>query len=476
MDLIQFFGRFHVLVLHLPIGILLLAALLEIHCAFFNKERTKLFNLVWFWGAFSAISACILGYMLSTGGGYSEVAVFIHMAFGISVASIAVICTLFFTYKKTANKFLIIGLASLQLFLLFSTGHYGANMTHGETYLVEHAPNFVRTLAGFEPYQTPRPPITKIEDADIYLDLVKPIFKGNCVSCHNDAKAKGKLNLANIEDIIKGGKTASTWGDGKLNNSELYRRITLDEHHKEFMPAEGKTALSENQVKTLAWWIKSGLPVSGNITTSTLNTADKKIIAQQLGLVAADNTWPLPKHPSIPEEIIVDLQQQGFLVKTIAKDVNYLDVDYSSNLQAIPDQAIAALLEAKKYIAYLNLVNSQITTEQLSSIGQLENLLRLRLNKTPIDDAGLAALQTLTNLQYLNLYSTKITDASSSVLLNISQLKQLYVGQTALTQGAITEISAIKPDLKIFGLSNKIPDFQAATEKVLKNQAKKATL
>ncbi|MDU0353423.1 DUF2231 domain-containing protein [Paraglaciecola aquimarina] len=219
MDIIQFFGRFHVLVLHLPIGILMLAALLEIHCALFNKERSKLCNLIWFWGAIAAISACILGYMLSTGGGYSEDAVFIHMAFGISVASTAIICWLFFKFKKTTSKILTTLLSCLQLFLLFSTGHYGANMTHGETYLVEHAPNFVRTLVGFEPHQEPRPPITAIEDADIYLDLIRPIFKANCISCHNDAKAKGKLNLANIEGINKGGKTANTWGNSQLEKA-----------------------------------------------------------------------------------------------------------------------------------------------------------------------------------------------------------------------------------------------------------------
>ena len=318
MDIIQFFGRFHVLVLHLPIGILLLAALMEIHIAFFKRERSNTINLIWFWGAISAIFACILGYMLSLGGGYSDDAVFIHKAFGISVAVVAIICTLIFSLQKKLNKSLTTVLASLQLFLLFSTGHYGANMTHGETYLVEHAPNFVRKLAGFEPHQGPRPEITSLEQADVYLDIIEPIFKKNCVSCHNDAKAKGKLNLASIAGIQKGGKTASTLGEGNIENSELYHRITMDEHSKKFMPAEGKTPLTELQVKTIAWWINAGAPVTGHIPTASLSKKESKTLAQFLGLVAADNAWPLAKKDKVSDDIMVKLQANGFLVKTIA--------------------------------------------------------------------------------------------------------------------------------------------------------------
>lgn len=478
VDLIQFFGRFHVLVLHLPIGILLLAALLEVHVALFQKERAKLLNQVWFWGAVSAIFACILGYMLSLGGGYNDDAVFIHKSFGISVAVTSIICTVLFSYKKKVGKLLTSALVSLQLFLLFATGHYGANMTHGETYLVEHAPNFVRAIAGFEPHQGPRPPITEIQQADIYLDVIQPIFKANCVSCHNDAKAKGKLNLANIEGIKKGGKTANTLGNSELNDSELYKRITMDEHSKEFMPAEGKTPLTNIQVKTIAWWIKSGAPLTGSIQASSLSKEDKKTLAQNLGLLAADNAWPLANKNEVPGQVIGQLQQHGFLVKTIANKINYLDVDYSSNLNAITDEAISALVAAKDYVAYLNLINSQINHEQIAKVATMSNLLRLRLNKTPLNDKSVEALQTLPNLKYLNLFGTKISDSAVQSLTQFTNLKQVYVGQTKVTESAIAEIAAIKPELQVIALSNKLAEFQESTKKALaqntKDKAEKA--
>nr|WP_268820203.1 c-type cytochrome domain-containing protein [Paraglaciecola sp. G1-23] len=347
-------------------------------------------------------------------------------------------------------------------------------MTHGETYLVEHAPNFVRTIAGFEPHKAPRPAITQIDQADIYLDIVQPILKANCVSCHNDSKAKGQLNLANIEGIKKGGKIEHTLGDGKLSNSELYKRITLDEHDKKFMPAEGKTPLTDTQVKTIAWWIKAGAPMSGTLQASTLSKEDKKALSQTLGLAPADNAWPLAKRTEVPGEVIGQLQKQEFLVKTIASKINYLDVDYSSNLQAISDDAISALVSAKDYIAYLNLINSQITQEQIAEISQLPNLLRLRLNKTPVSDEGIRSLQTLPNLEYLNLFGTQISDSSLRTLTEFPSLKQVYVGQTGVTQTAISEIVAIKPDLQVFALSNKLAEFQESTKQALGKETKKA--
>lgn len=473
MDIIQFFGRFHVLVLHLPIGILLLAALMEIHVAFFKRERPNTINVVWFWGALSAVFSCMLGYMLSLGGGYNDDAVFMHKTFGISVAIIAIICTLVFSYQKKINKYFTTLLAGLQLLLLFSTGHYGTNMTHGETYLVEHAPNFVREIAGFEPHQGPRPEITSLEKADVYLDIIAPLFKKNCVSCHNDAKAKGKLNLASIIGIQQGGKTASTLGDGDIKNSELYRRITMDEHSKKFMPAEGKTPLTDLQVKTIAWWINASSPLTGNISTASLSKKESKILAQFLGLVAVDNAWPLAKKDKVSDHIIVNLQANGFLVKTIASDINYLDVDYSSNLTAINDEAITALVAAKEHIAYLNLINSQVSSSQLTKIAKLTNLLKLRLNNTPVNDEGISKLSGLPNLTYLNLFGTQITDASAEALSQFVKLKQLYIGNTKLSHTTVSTISTNTPTMKVLGLSNKLSTFQAASRKTVKQQKNK---
>ncbi|XPF94738.1 c-type cytochrome [Colwellia sp. RE-S-Sl-9] len=432
-----------------------MSALMEIFYAVKNKPRNSLLKWIWFWGAISAIGACTLGYMLSLGGGYSADAVFIHKSFGISVAVCSIICWVYFGAlipSKKTNKIVISALASLQLFLLFSTGHYGANMTHGETYLVEHAPNVVRVLAGFEPHKEPRPPITSIAQAETYADLIEPIFKQRCVSCHNDGKQKGKLNLASIKGIEKGGRSGKTFGNS-IEKSELYKRITIDSHDKKYMPAEGKTPLSDEQVQTIAWWINAGSPTSGMVTDHTLSSESKLAVMRTLGLTPKAGSWPLAKIEPLSVEIIRDLQSHGFVVKTIAKNVNYIDVDLSSSREGLTPEALASLLKAKSHIAYLNLVNSQVTDEQLNQLAQLTYLMKLRLEKNKVTSKGINALSPLVNLEYLNLYRTDVDDEALPLLETLPKLKAVYVGQTKITPTSASSFNDKAKQSIILGLS-----------------------
>lgn len=226
----------------------------------------------------------------------------------------------------------------------------------------------------------------------------------------------------------------------------------MDEHDKLFMPAEGKTPLTDVQVKTIAWWLSEGAPVAGNIQTGDLSDSDRKTLAQALGIMPTKGAWPLPARTEVPSHLITRLQQQGFLVKTIAQDVNYLSVDYSSNLTAISDAAIEALVQAKDYIAYLDLVNSQATEAQISKLSALSNLLKLRLYKVPVTNEGLRSLTGLNNLRHLNLYSTNIDDDSFKTIENFPSLTHLYLGQTGMSKKAIQDLSALNPNINIYGL------------------------
>lgn len=448
MDLITFFGRFHVLVLHLPIGILLMAAVIEMSCAAFNKPRTQTLKTIWLWGLISACGAALLGYMLSLSGGYSEEAVFTHKAWAFAAIFCAFICWVFFAKQKTqstknskALSAVIYSLCSIQLFLLFSTGHYGANMTHGSTYLFEYAPNPVRQLAGMEPHAKPRPKITQLEQADAYLDIVKPILSQNCTGCHNPEKSKGKLNLTTPELMFKGGQSGPAVVAGDLQQSELYQRITMDTHAKKFMPAGGKPPLTDNQVATLAWWIKNGAPVQTPLSAINLTKDARSVLSVNLGLELAKGDWPLPKIEMISNESAEQLSKQGFIIKQIAKDINYLDIDYSVSRQALTNEALNQLLSIKEHVVWLNLANSQVSDQQLKMLAQFPNLLKLRLEKNPISDQGIEHLTQLNQLTYLNLYRTNITDNSLSTLATLPNLTQLYTGETQVssnTNAALT--------------------------------------
>lgn len=439
MDLVQFFGRFHVLVLHLPIGILLMAAVLELYCVAFKKQRTPTLKTIWLWGAVSACGAALLGYLLSLGGGYSADAVFIHKAFAFAVIGCAFVCWGYFSWlpKKPYAPYLTSVLCVLQLFLLFSTGHYGANMTHGSTYLFDYAPDPVRQLAGLPAHPKPRDKITDLKQAHVYLDIVEPILQARCVACHNGEKSKGKLNLSQLDTLLKGGQSGPAVVAGDLQKSELYQRITLDSHAKKFMPAGGKPALNDTQIKTLAWWISAGLPTDKTLADLEISDDAKSVLATLLGLQAAKGAWPLPEIPVLSEALASELEAVGFVVKQIAGDVSYIDLDYSVARQAFSDQALQTLLKAKTHVAWLNLANSQVSDAQVAQLAQLKNLLKLRLEKNPITSQAIAALSSLDQLTYLNLYGTQVDDAVFESLKNMKSLQNVYLTSTGVSSQAL---------------------------------------
>ena len=90
MDFVYFLGRFHVLLLHLPIGILLLAVVLEVAS---RRERlhylAPALGAVWLFGAISAIGTAALGYLHASEGGFDSAAVNAHRIAGTSLAVLA---------------------------------------------------------------------------------------------------------------------------------------------------------------------------------------------------------------------------------------------------------------------------------------------------------------------------------------------------------------------------------------------------
>ncbi len=92
MELTAFLGRLHPLILHLPIGFLMLGFIMEWatrNSLFKTLEPAVIFAL--FWGMISAIFAALFGYWLSLEGGYDEVLLSQHQNLGILTAVLSVV-------------------------------------------------------------------------------------------------------------------------------------------------------------------------------------------------------------------------------------------------------------------------------------------------------------------------------------------------------------------------------------------------
>ncbi len=450
-DIIFFLGRFHPLVVHLPIGFLFLAVLLEIISIKpkFEKYRPVL-SFVWMVGVVSSMLAVGLGLFLSWSGGYDEETLGWHKWSGIFLMIISAVR--FFLGRKKIKSFLFLGepfkklTVALVAVLLLLTGHLGGSLTHGSDYLLEYAPNPIQKMIGGQSIKRrARPTVVSLDSADIFADAIFPILDSKCTSCHNKNKNKGKLLLTSFDDLMKGGEDGPVITPGSLVSSELYRRITLPPDHKEFMPSEGKKPLTEMQVSILAWWIENGAPRSGLISNLKPDKGMVKVLRKFYGLgkSAVEEITALPADTAQLNSIV----RQGFTVHRLSSNSNLLEVSLPK-VRSV-NVKMESLLGLKDQLVWLQLSNSGMSDKDLEAVGQLPNLIKLNLSKNNISDDGVRRLKHLSKLEYLNLNENDVSDSSVVLLMSLPHLKELYLWQTKVNASYLENLNPLKPNLKI---------------------------
>ena len=434
-ETLYFLGRFHVLLLHLPIGILLLAVVLEV-----ASRRSRFAHLapavdaVWLLGCLSAIATAVLGYLHALEGGFNAAAVDAHRAAGISLAVLATLTWLFRArlrgvYDRAWPAFSLAVMAALVI-----TGHLGGALTHGDAYLA-----------------MPRAKPKDVDSADLYADVVAPAFQQRCSSCHNDGKRKGSLSLAHYESVMKGGEHGPVIVAGNTKESDLIRRISLPSTDNDFMPHDGKTPLSAEQTAAIRWWVAKGAPRSAAIGALKPSPELRASLQTVLGFTspasaALELASGSAKSPSaravdvpMPDAGVADaLESSGFVVRAIAAGSPLVQVDYTAN-RAVTDADLATLAKIGRQTYTLNLRSAGISDAQLESIGHFENLVALRLELNPIGNAGLERLKPLRKLASLNLYGTNVSDSGLAALAALPALHEVFLWQTAVTPAALAE-------------------------------------
>ena len=178
--LAEFLGHFHPVIVHLPIGILLIASL------FYALASTKRYaalkpavSFSFLIGMISAVLACVTGWLLSTTDDYDSAALTQHQWVGIATAIIGAIC---YAFERRNAKYLSVVVVILVL-MVSVTGHLGGTLTHGEGYLT----------AAFDNYpEESIKPISNVQDALIYEDVIQPILSTKCSRTpENSADGRG---------------------------------------------------------------------------------------------------------------------------------------------------------------------------------------------------------------------------------------------------------------------------------------------
>lgn len=458
-----FIGRFHPLLVHLPIGFLLIAAFLEV-----GRRTGKIavsestISFILFWSALGATVACVAGYLLSLGGGYDAELLSDHMWQGIGVAGFAWIAWLVKSERlKRVNPFIskaYIPTFALATLLMLTAGHDGGSLTHGEEYLTQYTPEPFRSLAGMSPATeqiTEIKPLTDVNQALVYKDVVQPILQMRCVQCHNESKQKGDLRMDQLALLTKGGKGGPAFIAGKSAESDLIKRCLLPESDDDHMPPKGKPQLTSDQITLLSWWIDQGAPADKKVAELTVSEQVKPVLAA-LGTANATNAATKStvsaidnvKVPAANEQDLNALRKKGLIVNALSQDQNLLEVS-AVNAPDFGDKDMALLAPIAQQITWLKLGDTKITDAALKEMPKFKNLNKLHLEHTNVSDAGISQLKTLPLLAYINLVDTKVSDAGLKEAATFKALRSVYVWQSAVTDSAVNEVSKKHSNLMV---------------------------
>jgi uncharacterized membrane protein len=454
-DLVHFLGRFHRVLLHLPIGVFILILLQELGAIFFRKGETTIFPI--FFGAVSAILAVVAGFLLYHSGGYEDSALaerHLWGGLGFAVAAVLTFVVKAWTVALAANT------AFYRLLLFGSVGvmgfasHDGASLTHGPDYLTAYAPEPVRRVLGMEPRKKAEP--TKpIEDRLVYSEIVHPIFERHCVECHKEGKVKGRFRMDTYEFLVKGGKEGAGLEPGDAAGSNVVYRVELPIDDDERMPPDQKAGLSEQELLVVKWWIDKGADPEKSVGELE---PDEEVLAalQQLaptGAPVAATEEDVSDEPGADEglkEAVAELSKEFPGALTFESQGSpYLTFTAVSLRGNLDDDMFNKLAPVIPHIVSADLNATQISDRSLALLSAAENLKLIRLAETQITDEGIEALLKIPSLESVNLYGTKVTDAGVLKLAQLPNLKRLYLWQTEVSEETIAALQEKLPDCEI---------------------------
>jgi uncharacterized membrane protein len=415
----QFLGRFHPLVVHLPIGLILLLPVLEV-AGRFRPALREAAMLVLSLSLFSCVLALILGYLLAYGSGDAGVGVTRHMWGGLALTMAVLACALVRPWWAAGSMrgvypSLYPGLLTGVLLLLAWTAHQGGSLTHGNNYLTEYLPRPLKHLTGIGTVQAK----AFAHPDSFYAKHIYLILDANCIGCHGEAKSKGGLQLDSYEMLMRGGQDGPVVIPGEPEKSLLLQRITLPVDHKKFMPAEGKPPLKPQEIAWIRAWVQQGA------------SAELKTL---VGIYVPVEEEPLPQ--------VADYSGKMGEIAQAAKAAGVTLVPMSRNLgdglilntvdagAKFGDAQLASLTPFAPYIVEAELARTSVTDACLPMLAQFKHLRAIHLEGTAITGAGLTQLTQLAQLRYLNLSETRVTEAAVAPLSSMKGLHHIYLYDT----------------------------------------------
>lgn len=426
--ILQVLGRAHPLILHFPIVLLLMAVVL------LWVKDTKLREIgswILLLGA-NLTGLTVLAGLLLANEDYDGDMLVWHQWLGMASLGLAVLIY-FFRHKST--NFVKLSTASLAIAIVL-TGHFGADLTHGENFLLA-------------PIQTQEVEFVALDDAEVFQHMVKPILEAKCVACHKEGKVKGELRLDDLAGLQKGGKNGPFVVPGDLKASLLIQRIHLPEDSKEHMPPKNKAQLTDEELEILQLWVEAGSSFEQKV-------ADLKSDAPLFQL--ASNRFSNQKSYTFDAASDSDIQElNNFFrkVNPVFPGSPALEVAYYGT-SAFDPASLKELKSINEQLVKVNLNRMPLEGVDLAFLGDFPNLEELQLNFTGVSASQLTALAKLENLRDLALSGNALGTDAVQTLGKLTQVKRLFLWNSGLDEASQEQLRKSLSSTRIdFGFDGK---------------------
>ena len=430
-QILQALGRMHPLLLHLPIGLIILLGIFQLFRKEFNEEAfLKIQRLILVFTALSTSLSALMGLILAQENGYEAGSLLLHKWAGVSLSFITYALLYLSQQAKFQKTFFNLGLIA-GLALVIIAGHLGANITHGSDFLLAPLQSKERQIDPSTP---------------LYTAALEPILEAKCVQCHRPGKRKGDLDMSSLATLLTGGEHGAVFIASNPDSSLLVQRISLPLGHEEHMPPEGKKQLTEQEKSFIKHWIEAGADTE--VALGSISSTDS------LGILA----WELIERKTTKE---ADYSFAAANPKTVEKlNTPFRTVSpVSINSPALHAQLFVRatykaslledLLEVKEQLTQLNLTNLPIRDEDMSTIAQFSSLEKLILNGTDIKGEKLDELAKCSQLKSLALSSTAVGPGIEAELGKLESLEELFLWNTKLTAVEIDQLVTSFPQMNI---------------------------
>ena len=433
--LLVLFGRFHPLLLHFPIVLVLLTLIFEgLNIYSGGKSKTGattsiavLIGPLLMVSLLSALITVIGGYLLFRSGEYQGALVNDHLWGGVWLILVLNGAALFYwrsrvIERKWSRLFYRLLLLARGALIIY-TSHLGGSITHGQDFLTEHLPS----------YQSELP--TPIEEKNqeellVFEDLILPVFEDKCQSCHNQYKVKGGLQMTSYSDLQKGGDSEKPLLVAHLPaESELHHRINLPVEDDDHMPPPEKEQLNNDEIALIQWWIQSGASeemLLGADPPDSISALMERFLPN-LFRTQRLKMRQLAELDDLEEELAAFGEPLGLVIKIDPEYLGFFGVSMQMPPSKVDNNTVGELMPYANLISKLSLPGAEIDDDALYDIGKMSSLRSLFLPKTCVTGDGLVYLNKLPLLECINLSHSCLTNDGILNLIQLPRIDKIYV-------------------------------------------------